>query len=206
MQSIPRTLFDEDHDAFRDTARRFMEQEVAPHHARWEEQAHVDREIWTKAGAAGFLCATMPEAYGGAGVDKRFSVVVMEEAARINATGLGWGLHSEIVAPYLLHYGSDFLKQKYLPKMASGEMIGAIAMTEPAAGSDLQGVRTTAVRDGDHYILNGSKIFITNGYLSDLVIVVAKTDPSKGAKGTSLLVVDNSMAGFSKAKPCTRPA
>jgi alkylation response protein AidB-like acyl-CoA dehydrogenase len=183
MLSIPRTLFDEDHAAFRDTARRFMEQEVAPHHARWEEQAHVDREIWTKAGAAGFLCATMPEQYGGAGVDKRFSVVVMEEAARINATGLGWGLHSEIVAPYLLHYGSDFLKQKYLPKMASGEMIGAIAMTEPAAGSDLQGVRTTAVRDGDHYILNGSKIFITNGYLSDLVIVVAKTDPSQGRQG-----------------------
>jgi acyl-CoA dehydrogenase len=201
MLSIPRTLFDEDHAAFRDTARRFMEQEVAPHHARWEEQTHVDRDIWNKAGAAGFLCATMPEAYGGAGVDKRFSVVVMEEAARINATGLGWGLHSEIVAPYLLHYGSETLKQKYLPKMASGEMIGAIAMTEPAAGSDLQGVRTTAVRDGDQYVLNGSKIFITNGYLCDLVIVVAKTDPAKGAKGTSLLVVDTSMAGFTKAKP-----
>ena len=144
MFTSPRTLFDEDHAAFRDTARRFMEQEVAPHHARWEEQTHVDREIWTKAGAAGFLCATMPEEYGGHGVDKRFSVVVMEEAARINATGLGWGLHSEIVAPYLLHYGSEALKQKYLPKMASGEMIGAIAMTEPGAGSDLQGVRTTA--------------------------------------------------------------
>jgi acyl-CoA dehydrogenase len=138
-------------------------------------------------------------------VDKRFSVVVMEEAARINATGLGWGLHSEIVAPYLLHYGNQHLKQKYLPKMASGEMIGAIAMTEPAAGSDLQGVRTSAVRDGDHYIVNGSKIFITNGYLCDLVIVVAKTDPAafgnRSAKGTSLLVVDTSMAGFSKAKP-----
>jgi alkylation response protein AidB-like acyl-CoA dehydrogenase len=201
MLSIPRTLFEEDHEAFRDTVRRFMEQEVAPHHARWEEQSHVDREIWTKAGASGFLCATMPEEYGGAGVDKRFSVVIMEEAARINATGLGWGLHSEIVAPYLLHYGSEALKQKYLPKMASGEMIGAIAMTEPGAGSDLQGVRTTAVKDGDHYILNGSKIFITNGYLCDLVIVVAKTDPAKGAKGTSLLVVDTTMAGFTKAKP-----
>jgi acyl-CoA dehydrogenase len=143
----------------------------------------------------------MPEEYGGVGVDKRFSVIVMEESARINASGLGWGLHSEIVAPYLLHYGSEALKQKYLPKMASGEMIGAIAMTEPGAGSDLQGVRTTAVKDGDHYVLNGSKIFITNGYLSDLVIVVAKTDPAKGAKGTSLLVVDTSMAGFSKGKP-----
>ena len=204
MMSIPRTLFEEDHEAFRDTVRRFMEQEVAPHHARWEEQTHVDREIWNKAGAAGFLCATMPEEYGGVGVDKRFSVIVMEESARINASGLGWGLHSEIVAPYLLHYGSEALKQKYLPKMASGEMIGAIAMTEPAAGSDLQGVRTTAVRDGDHYILNGSKIFITNGYLCDLVIVVAKTDPAKGAKGSSLLVVDTTMAGFSKGKPLSK--
>ncbi|MDP2825533.1 MAG: acyl-CoA dehydrogenase family protein [Sulfuritalea sp.] len=208
MLSIPRTLFEEDHEAFRDTVRRFMEQEIAPHHARWEEQSHVDREIWNKAGAAGFLCATMPEEYGGVGVDKRFSVIVMEEAARINATGLGWGLHSEIVAPYLLHYGSEALKQKYLPRMASGEMIGAIAMTEPAAGSDLQGVRTTAQLvksgDGDHYIVSGSKIFITNGYLCDLVIVVAKTDPAKGAPGskcTSLLIVDTSMPGFTKAKP-----
>jgi acyl-CoA dehydrogenase len=204
MMPIPRTLFDEDHEAFRDTVRRFMEQEVAPHHARWEEQTHVDREVWNKAGAAGLLCATMPEEYGGVGVDKRFSVIVMEECARINATGLGWGLHSEIVAPYLLHYGSEHLKQKYLPKMASGEMIGAIAMTEPGAGSDLQGVRTTAVKDGDNYVVNGSKIFITNGYLCDLVIVVAKTDPAKGAKGTSLLVVDTTMAGFSKGKPLSK--
>ena len=201
MMSIPRTLFNEEHDAFRDSVRRFLESEVAPLHDRWEEQGHVDRGIWNKAGANGFLCPTMPEAYGGAGVDKRFSVVVMEEGARVNATGMGWGLHSEIVAPYLLHYGSEYLKQKYLPKMASGEMVGAIAMTEPAAGSDLQGVRTTAVKHGDHYVLNGSKIFITNGYLSDLVIVVAKTDATKGAKGTSLLVVDTSMPGFTKGKP-----
>lgn len=199
--SIPRSLFSEEHEAFRDTVRRFMEQEVTPHHDRWEEQQHVDREVWTKAGANGFLCATMPEEYGGAGVDKLFSMVVMEESARANASGLGWGLHSEIVAPYILHYGSDYLKQTYLPKMASGEMIGAIAMTEPGAGSDLQGVRTTAVKDGDDYILNGSKIFITNGYLCDLVIVVAKTAPEKGAKGTSLFIVDTSMAGFTKAKP-----
>jgi len=204
MLSIPRTLFEEEHRQFRDSVRRFLEQEVAPHHARWEQQAHVDREFWTKAGAAGFLCASMPEEYGGGGVDKRFSVIVMEEAARINATGLGWGLHSEIVAPYLLHYGSESLKRKYLPKMASGEMVGAIAMTEPGAGSDLQGLRSTAVRQGDHYVLNGSKIFITNGYLGDLVIVAAKTDPARGAKGTSLLVVDTSMAGFSKGKPLSK--
>jgi len=199
--TVPRTLFEEEHDAFRDSVRRFLENEVAPFHDRWEEQGHVDREIWNKAGANGFLCPSMPEEYGGAGVDKRFSVVIMEEGARVNATGMGWGLHSEIVAPYLLHYGSDYLKQKYLPGMASGEMVGAIAMTEPSAGSDLQGVRTTAIRDGDHYVLNGSKIFITNGYLSDAVIVVAKTAPEKGAKGTSLLMVDNSMAGFTKGKP-----
>ena len=209
MMSIPRTLFAEEHQQFRDSVRRFLEQEVAPHHARWEEQAHVDRDFWTKAGAAGFLCASMPEEYGGVGVDKLFSVIVMEEAARINATGLGWGLHSEIVAPYLLHYGSEHVKRKYLPKMASGEMVAAIAMTEPGAGSDLQGLRTTAIRQGDHYVLNGSKIFITNGYLCDLVIVAAKTDPAavgnRGAKGTSLLVVDTSMPGFTKGKPLSKP-
>jgi alkylation response protein AidB-like acyl-CoA dehydrogenase len=199
--AVPRTLFSEDHEAFRDTVRRFMEQEVVPHHDRWEEQQHVDREIWTKAGENGFLCSTMPEEYGGVGVDKAFAMVVMEEISRAGASGLGWGLHSEIVAPYILHYGSEYLKQKYLPKMASGDMIGAIAMTEPAAGSDLQGVRTSAVRDGDDYILNGSKIFITNGYLCDLVIVVAKTAPEKGAKGTSLFIVDTSMPGFTKGKP-----
>lgn len=198
---LTRSLFDAEHEAFRDTVRRFMENEVTPHHARWEEQQHVDRDVWTKAGEAGFLCPTMPEQYGGAGVDKRFSVIVFEEVARANATGLGWGLHSEIVAPYLLHYGNEHIKSTYLPKLASGEMIGAIAMTEPAAGSDLQGVRTTAVRDGDHYVLNGSKIFITNGFLADVVIVVAKTDPSKGAKGTSLLLVDTTMPGFTKANP-----
>ena len=195
-----RTLFREEHTLFRDAARRFMETEVAPHRERWEEQGYVDREVWRKAGAAGFLCPSMPEQYGGAGADRLTSMVLIEEQARIGDSGLGFGLHSEIVAPYLLHYGSEELKQRYLPKMASGEMIGAIAMTEPSAGSDLQGIRSTAVRQGDHYVLNGSKTFITNGWHSDLVIVVAKTDPAKGAKGTSLFVVDTSMPGFSKGK------
>ena len=203
--AIERTLFNEELNLFRDTARRFMEQEVAPVHERWEEQGYVDREIWRKAGANGFLCPSMPEQYGGAGADKRYSVVLMEEGARVNATGLGFGLHSEIVAPYLLHYGNEHIKQTYLPKMASGEMIGAIAMTEPGAGSDLQGVRTSAVRAGDDYLIDGSKIFITNGWHCDLVIVVAKTDPAavgnRGAKGISLLVVDTSMPGFTKGKP-----
>ncbi len=197
---IERTLFNEEHALFRDTARRFMETEVQPHRERWEEQGYVDREVWLKAGAAGFLCPSMPEQYGGAGADRLYSTVLIEEQHRIGDSGLGFSLHSEIVAPYLLHYGSEHLKQTYLPKMASGEMIGAIAMTEPAAGSDLQGIKTTAVKQGDHWLLNGSKTFITNGWHSDLVIVVAKTDAAKGYKGISLFVVDTSMPGFSKGK------
>jgi acyl-CoA dehydrogenase len=197
---IPRTLFTEEHDMLRESARRFMEAEVLPHHERWEEQGYVDREVWQKAGAAGFLCASMPEQYGGAGADRLYSVVLMEEQARINATGLGFGLHSEIVAPYLLHYGSEQLKSHYLPRLASGEMVGAIAMTEPGTGSDLQGVQTTAIRQDEHYLLNGAKTFITNGWHADVVIVVAKTDPAAGAKGISLFVVDTAMAGFSKGK------
>ena len=197
---IDRTLFSEEHNAYRDSLRRFLEAEVVPHHADWEEQGYVDREIWTKAGANGFLCASMPEAYGGASADKLYSVVQMEEVARVNATGLGFGLHSEIVAPYINRYGSEEQKQRFLPKMAKGEVIGAIAMSEPAAGSDLQGVRTTAIRQGDHYVLNGSKTFITNGWHADVVIVVAKTNPSAGAKGTSLLLVERGMLGFEKGK------
>ncbi|HEU4845390.1 MAG TPA: acyl-CoA dehydrogenase family protein [Burkholderiaceae bacterium] len=197
---IPRTLYNQEHEMFRDAARRFIEGEIVPHHARWEEQGHVDREVWNKAGASGLLCTSMPEQYGGAGVDILYSAVYMEEQARVGATGVGFFLHSEIVAPYILHHGSDYLKSTYLPRMASGEMVGAIAMTEPGAGSDLQGIKTTAVRDGDDYILNGSKTFITNGWLSDLVIVVAKTDPAAGSKGISLFVVDTTMPGFSKGK------
>jgi alkylation response protein AidB-like acyl-CoA dehydrogenase len=143
---------------------------------------------------------SMPEEYGGSGADKLFSMVLMEEQARINNSTVGWGLHSEIVAPYLYNYGSAELKKKYLPKMAAGEMIGAIAMSEPGAGSDLQSVKTSAIRKGDKYVVNGSKTFITNGWNCDLVIVVAKTDPAKGAKGTSLVVVDTSMKGFEKGK------
>ena len=201
---IERTLFDADHQAFRDSFRRFCDKEIAPFHAQWEEQGYVDREVWRKAGANGFLCMTMPEQYGGAGADKLYSVVQMEELARGGYSGIGYGLHNEIVAPYLLHYGSEAQKQKYLPAMASGEMIGAIAMSEPAAGSDLQGVKSTALlqRDvkGDHYLLNGSKTFITNGWHADLVIVVAKTDPAAGAKGTSLLLVERGMPGFETGK------
>jgi acyl-CoA dehydrogenase len=197
---IARELFSDDHELYRQTARRFLEQEVAPHHDQWEEQGYVDRAVWLKAGELGLLCPTMPEAYGGAGVDRLYSVVLMEEIARVNATGLGFGLHSEIVAPYLLHYGTEAQKQHYLPAMARGEIIGAIAMTEPAAGSDLQGVRTTASDEGDHFVVNGSKTFITNGWHADVVITVVKTSPAAGAKGTSLLLIDRGMDGFAKGR------
>ncbi|HLV76702.1 MAG TPA: acyl-CoA dehydrogenase family protein [Marinobacter sp.] len=197
---IPRTLFDADVEGFRDSVRRFLEQEAAPYHDQWEKDGQVSRELWLKAGELGFLCPTMPEAYGGAGADFRYSAVIMEEISRAGLSGIGWGLHSDIVAPYILNYGSEEQKQTYLPKLISGEMIGAIAMTEPGAGSDLQGVKTTAIRQGDHYLLNGSKTFITNGQLADLVVVVAKTDPGEGARGTSLLIVETGWEGFQKGQ------
>ena len=198
---IDRTLFNADHEAFRDSFRRFMDKEIAPFHEAWEEQGYVDRAVWNKAGENGFLCMTMPEAYGGSDADKLYSVVQMEELARAGFSGIGYGLHSEIVAPYILHYGTEAQKQKYLPLLASGAMVGAIAMSEPAAGSDLQGVKTTAIKQADgSYLLNGSKTFITNGWHADLVIVVAKTDPAAGAKGTSLLLIERGMPGFEKGK------
>ncbi len=198
---IERSLFTPEHQAFRDSFRRFVAKEIAPHHEAWEEQGYVDREVWRKAGANGFLCMSMPEAYGGADADKRYSVVQMEELSGPGFTGIGYTLHSEIVAPYILHYGTAAQKAKYLPRMASGEMVGAIAMSEPAAGSDLQGVKTTAIEQSDgSYVLNGSKTFITNGWHADLVVVVAKTNPAAGAKGTSLLLVERGMKGFEKGK------
>ena len=202
---IQRTLFSPDHDAFRDSFKRFMQAEIAPYHAQWEEQGYVDKSVWNKAGALGFLCMSLPEAYGGADADKLFSIIQMEELSAAGFSGIGYGLHSEIVAPYLMHYGTDAQKTKYLPKLATGEMVGAIAMTEPAAGSDLQGIKSTAMQQADgSFVLNGSKTYITNGWHSDLVIVVAKTNPSAGAKGTSLLLVEQGMAGFTKGKPLNK--
>ncbi len=197
---IPRTLFNSDHEGFRDILRKFLEKEAAPHHAQWEEDGQVSRELWEKAGANGFLCPTVPEQYGGPGADYLYSIIVMEEISRAGLTGIGWGLHTDIVAPYIEHYGSEEMKQKYLPKMVSGELIGAIAMTEPGGGSDLQAVKTTAIDKGDHYLLNGSKTFITNGQMADIVIVVAKTDPTQGAKGISLFVVERGMPGFERGR------
>jgi alkylation response protein AidB-like acyl-CoA dehydrogenase len=198
---IERTLFNADHEAFRDSFRRFMEKEIAPHHDAWEEDGMVDRAVWNKAGENGFLCMTMPEEYGGAAADKLYSVAQMEELARGGFSGIGYGLHNEIVAPYILHYGTGEQKRKYLPQFASGKMVGAIAMSEPAAGSDLQGIKSTALKQPDgSYRLHGSKTFITNGWHADLVIVVARTDPAGGAKGTSLLLVERGMPGFEYGK------
>jgi alkylation response protein AidB-like acyl-CoA dehydrogenase len=198
---IPRTLFSSDHEAFRDAFRKFCDKEIAPFHDAWEEQGYVDRKVWNKAGENGFLCMTMPEEYGGSGADKLYSVVQFEELNARGFTGIGYSLHSEIVAPYILHYGTPEQKAKYLPKLASGEMVGAIAMSEPAAGSDLQGIKSTAIRQADgSYLLNGSKTFITNGWHADLVVVVAKTNPAAGGKGTSLLIVERGMKGFAVGK------
>ncbi|MDP3653967.1 MAG: acyl-CoA dehydrogenase family protein [Rhodoferax sp.] len=198
---IERTLFSADHEAFRDSFRRFIDKEIAPFHAEWEEQGYVDRAVWNKAGENGFLCMSMPEEYGGSEADKAYSMIQIEEIGRAGYTGIGFGLHSEIVAPYILHYGTPEQKAKYLPLLASGEMVGAIAMSEPAAGSDLQGIKATAIQQADgSYLLNGSKTFITNGWHADLVIVVAKTNPAAGGKGTSLMLVERGMPGFSVGK------
>jgi acyl-CoA dehydrogenase len=165
----------------------------------------VDRSAWEGAGAAGLLCASMPEEYGGSGGTYAHEAAIIEALSRTGTDGFGIALHNSIVAPYILHYGSEEQKQKWLPKMATGEMIGAIAMTEPGAGSDLQGIKTTAKKDGNHYVINGSKTFITNGQHANLIIVVTKTDPAKGAKGTSLMVVEtDEVEGFRAAAISTR--
>ena len=199
---LPRNLFNAEHDAFRDTVRRFYEKEVVPNIEKYETQQHVDRDLWNKAGELGLLCATMPEQYGGSGVDRLYSMILIEEQAYAMDSSTGFSLHSDIVANYINNFGNDAQKSHWLPKMASGETVTAIAMTEPGTGSDLQAVRTTAELDGDDYIINGSKIFITNGYLCDMAIVVCKTGKEeKGSANLSLIIVEADRAGFSKGKP-----
>ncbi len=193
-------LAEEELQILQDAAERFFEQEFVPHAERWREQGKVDRDAWRKAGEAGLLCAAIPGEYGGGGGDYRHETVIME--AQLRAALGSWGnqVHSTIVAPFIYHYGSEAQRQAWLPKMASGEAVGAIAMTEPNTGSDLQSVRTTALRDGDEYVLNGAKTYITNGQHADLVIVVAKTDPTLGAKGISLIVVEANTPGFARGR------
>lgn len=199
---IPRTLFDSEHEQFRQTARRFFETEIAPYREQWETQQHLDRHLWHRAGELGLLCCTMPEQYGGSGVDRLYSMILMEEQARVGDSASGFALHSDIVANYLNNFGNEQQKQQWLPLMATGEVIGAIAMTEPGTGSDLQAIRTTAIEDGDDYIVNGSKIFITNGYLCDIAIVAVKTGKGESeAQNVSLLIIEASRTGFTKGKP-----
>jgi acyl-CoA dehydrogenase len=187
---------------FRDMARRAFEQEISPHIEAWEEQHIVPREKWNTLGAAGLLCPDMPEEFGAAGTTPQVTFAIIEELSRMGFGGIasGYGIHSNIVAPYIEHFGTQEQKENWLPKMVSGEAVGALAMTEPGAGSDVQGIRTNAVADGDGWVLNGSKIFITNGVHADIVVVAAITDPGKGAKGTSLFLVDTSLPGYSTGK------
>ncbi|MCG7583210.1 acyl-CoA dehydrogenase family protein [Mycolicibacterium sp. OfavD-34-C] len=196
-----RTLFEPEHDLFRESFRAFLERHVAPYHEQWEVDKLVDRGVWLEAGKQGFLGMAVPEEYGGGGnPDFRYNTIITEEVTAGRYSGLGFSLHNDVTAPYLIRLANEEQKQRWLPKFCTGELISAIAMTEPGTGSDLQGIKTRAVKDGDHYILNGSKTFITNGIHSDLVIVVAQTDPEKGALGFSLLVVERGMEGFERGR------
>jgi alkylation response protein AidB-like acyl-CoA dehydrogenase len=198
---MQRDLYTDDHEAFRATARGFMERYVRPFHAEWEKAGIVDRGVWLEAGKHGLFGFELPEEYGGGGVaDFRYNAVLVEEIVRVGASGIGFGLQNDVVAPYLARLATEEQRARWFPGFCSGELITAIAMSEPAAGSDLQGIETTAVRDGDGWLLNGSKTFITNGINSDLVIVVVKTDPAKGAHGISLLMVERGMPGFERGR------
>jgi alkylation response protein AidB-like acyl-CoA dehydrogenase len=201
MGVLMREIFEPEHESFRSTVRSFIEKEVTPHHEQWEADGVVDRSVWTKAGEMGLLCFDVDEEYGGGGVeDFRYNMVMAEELTRAGVNGPGFLVHTDIIVPYISSLGTEEQKRRWLPGLVSGEIISAIAMTEPGAGSDLQGIRTTAVDKGDHYVLNGSKTFISNGILADLVVVVAKTDPEAGHQGVSLLVVERGMDGFERGR------
>ena len=198
---IQRTVYRDDHEQFRTTVRRFLERECVPHMAEWNKAGRVDREVWRKAGREGLLCPMLPGEYGGGDGDFGHSAVLAEEMAALGITGVTFGMHSDIIAPYIHRLGTEEQKRKWLPRCASGETMLAIAMTEPGTGSDLKGVRTTAVREGDEYVINGSKTFISNGLMADLIIVVCKTDPkASGSKAMSLILVEADRAGFRRGR------
>jgi acyl-CoA dehydrogenase len=197
---IERTLFGEEHEIFRRTVRNFMEKEVAPFHAQWEVDGVVPRELWRKAGKEGLLCCTVPEAYGGLGLDYLFDVIVFEELWRIGASGPGFLIHTDLVASYLLSFGTEEQKLQWLPKMVTGEVIGSLGMTEPHAGSDLKAIRTRATLQGNEYVITGQKVFISNGQLCDLVVLATKTDQQAGAKGISLFLVEADRPGFKRGR------
>jgi len=198
--TYPRSVFREDHEMLRETIRRFLERECIPRQAEWDKAGRVDRETWLKAGREGLLCTTLDPEWGGAGGDFGHAAVIVEEIARSGVSGLGFGLHSDVVAPYIARLGTPAQKQQWLPRCASGEVMLAIAMSEPGAGSDLKAIRTTARREGDEYVINGAKTFISNGLNCDLVVVVAKTEPELGAKGVSLILVEADRPGFRKGR------
>lgn len=197
---IERTLFSPEHDMWRDTVRRFMEKEVVPYHDQWEKAGVVPRELWLKAGEAGLLCCTVPKEYGGLGLDYLYDVVVFEELWRVGASGPGFLIHTDLVATYILSFGTEEQKRTWLPKMVRGEAIGSLGMTEPHAGSDLKALRTRAERDGDEFVINGQKVFISNGQTCDVLVLAAKTDSSAGAKGISLFLVDTRLPGFKRGR------
>src|ERR1700751_4017764 len=197
---IERTILREEHEIFRRTVWRFVDREIVPFHAKWEEDGIVPRELWRKAGAAGLLCCTVPEAYGGIGADYLFDVVVFEEMARAGYTGPGFMIHCDLVATYIASFGSEAQKKKWLPLMVTGEAIGSLGMSEPHAGSDLKAIRTKAVRDGDDFVISGQKVFISNVQLCDVIVLATKTDPTAGAKGVTLFLVDTSLPGFRRGK------
>lgn len=195
-----RGIFTAEHEQFRDTVRRFVVDELVPHHGEWEEAGVVPREVWRRAGEVGLLCPNVPEEYGGFGADWLYNVVIIEELARHGITGPGFMVHSEMVAPYIQAFGSEELKARILPKMVTGEIIGALGLTEPGAGSDVKEIRTRAVRQGDEYVLNGQKVYISNGQLCDVMVCASKTDPNAGAKGVSLIVLDTDQPGFKRGR------
>ncbi|MDM0113982.1 acyl-CoA dehydrogenase family protein [Variovorax sp. J22R133] len=198
--NINRTVYREDHEMLRDTARRFFERECLPRQAEWDKAGRTDRETWLKAGREGLLCVTVPSEYGGGGGDFGHSCVLAEELHRSGVSGFSLSVHSDITAPYIVRFGTEEQKQRWLPKICRGETIMAIAMTEPGTGSDLKSIRTTAVRDGDEYVINGSKTFISNGLNCDMVLVACKTDPKAGSKGVSLIMVEANRAGFRRGR------
>ena len=197
---IERTIFREEHHIFRASVRRFVDREIVPFHAQWEKDGIVPRELWLKAGAEGLLCCTVPEQYGGMGLDYLFDVVVFEELWRSGASGPGFLIHTDLVATYLLSFGTEAQKRQWLPKMVSGEAIGSLGMTEPHAGSDLKAIRTRATRDGDDFVINGQKVFISNGQLCDFVVLATKTDGNAGAKGVTLFIVESNRPGFQRGR------
>lgn len=200
MNKFPRTIYEPEHEQFRDVVRRFCQEKLAPHREEWEEAKRVPPEIWREAGSLGMLNGWLPEKYGGVGEDTRFDLIVCEELGRACITGPGFSLHSLVITPYIHEYGTEKLKTRLLPRLVSGDSIAAIGMTEPSAGSDLSSIRTTAVREGDGWRVNGQKTFITNGHNADVLVAACVTDPGKGAKGISLLVLEAEMEGYSKGK------